>query len=54
MFLAHFVEKYFYEKMFENGFDNLEPEPFLKGMEKDLIETLKYKGPAREGYNEKD
>ncbi len=54
MFLADFVENHFYEKMFENGFDNLEPEPFLKGMEKNLIETLKYKWPLKEWYNEKE
>ncbi len=49
-----FVKNYFFEDMFRNDFDSIHPLPFLKWTEKDMIETLKYDGPIKEGYNEKD
>lgn len=52
-FLYHFVNNSFYEKMLKNWFETLDPMPFLKWLEKDFIETLKYDWPIREWYNEK-
>lgn len=51
-FLYNFVNNSFYEKMFKNGFETLDPIPLLKWLKSEFIETLTYDWPISEWYNE--
>jgi len=51
LFLSDFVDQYFYETMFKNGFTTLERKTVSKALLSESINTLKYSWPMTEWYN---